>query len=176
MWKTSGKICSYGRYCLKRSFPYRPINIDLTWALFEETFLSEHPINILPHISTVWSEFSPNRPFTFYITYKHILKRSFHHCTTHEYYSKRSFSEQQISFLTLHLGQGCVNERLKSSLRKFYGRYEDLTNQYEIPLSRMLHDILDDDHIQWHPPLIRHYTNCWTLLMWTLLPNLTFFT
>ena len=49
------------------------------------------------------------------------------------------------------LGQGYVKERLKSSLRKFYGRYGDLTKQYEVPLSRMLHDILDDDHIQWHP-------------------------
>ena len=56
------------------------------------------------------------------------------------------------------LGQGYVKERLKSSLRKFYGRYGDLTKQYEVPLSRMLHDILDDDHIQWHPPLIGHYT------------------
>ena len=33
-------------------------------------------------------------------------------------------------------------------LRKFYGRYGDLTKQYEVPLSRMLHDILDDDHIR----------------------------
>ena len=63
------------------------------------------------------------------------------------------------------LGQGYVKERLKSSLRKFYGRYEDLTKQYEVPLSRMLHDILDDDHIQWHPPLIGHYTNFWPLLI-----------
>ena len=46
------------------------------------------------------------------------------------------------------LGQGYVKERLKSSLRKFYGRYGDLTKQYEVPLSRMLHEILDDDHIQ----------------------------
>ena len=46
------------------------------------------------------------------------------------------------------LGQGYVKERLKSSLRKLYGRYGDLTKQYEVPLSRMLHDILDDDHIQ----------------------------
>ena len=66
-------------------------------------------------------------------------------------------------------------ERLKSSLMKFYGRYGDLTKQYEVPLSRMLHDILDDDHIQWHPPLIGHYTNFWLLLIWTLLPNLTFY-
>ena len=73
------------------------------------------------------------------------------------------------------LGQGYVKERLKPSLRKFYGRYGDLTKQYEVPLSRMLHDILDDDHIQWHPPLIGHYTNFWPLLIWTLLLNLTFF-
>ena len=65
------------------------------------------------------------------------------------------------------LGQGYVKERLKSSLRKFYGRYGDLTKQYEVPLSRMLHDILDDDHIQWHPPLIGHYTNFWPLLIWS---------
>ena len=73
------------------------------------------------------------------------------------------------------LGQGYVKERLKSSLRKFYGRYGDLTKQYEVPLSRMLHDILDDDHIQWHPTLIRHYTNFLPLLIWTLLPNLTYY-
>ena len=46
---------------------------------------------------------------------------------------------------------------------------------FEVPLSRMLHDILDDDHIQWHPPLIGHYTNFWSLLIWTLLLNLTFY-
>ena len=73
------------------------------------------------------------------------------------------------------LGQGYVKERLKSSLRKFYGRCGDLTKQYEVPLSRMLHDILDDDHIQWQPPLIGHYTNFWPLPIWTLLPNLTFY-
>ena len=39
------------------------------------------------------------------------------------------------------------------------GRYGDLIKQYEVPFSRMLHDIMDDDHLQWQPPLIRHYTN-----------------
>ena len=29
------------------------------------------------------------------------------------------------------------------------------------PLSQTLHDILDDDHIQWHPSSIRLYTNLW---------------
>ena len=46
------------------------------------------------------------------------------------------------------LGQGYEKERLRSSLRKFYGRYGDLIKQYEAPLSRMLHGILDDDHLQ----------------------------
>ena len=68
------------------------------------------------------------------------------------------------------LGQGYVKERLRSSLRKFYGRYGDLIKQYEVPLSRMLHDILDDDHLQWHPLLIRHYTNFWPYY-WSWLYN-----
>ena len=46
------------------------------------------------------------------------------------------------------LGHGYVKERLRSSLRKLYGRYEDLIKQYEVSLSRMLQDILDDDHLQ----------------------------
>ena len=55
--------------------------------------------------------------------------------------------------------QGYVMERLKSSLRKFYGRYGDLIKDYEVSLSEMLHDILGHDHIQLHLQLIRHYTN-----------------
>ena len=45
-------------------------------------------------------------------------------------------------------GQGYVMERLKSSLRKFYGRYGDLIKHYEVSLSQMLNDILGQDHIQ----------------------------
>ena len=44
------------------------------------------------------------------------------------------------------LEQGYGKERLKSSLRKFYGRYGDLI----VSLSQMLNDILWPDHIQ--PP------------------------
>ena len=40
------------------------------------------------------------------------------------------------------LEQGYVKERLKSSLRKFYGRYGDLIKQYKVSLSQMLNDIL----------------------------------
>ena len=46
------------------------------------------------------------------------------------------------------LGQGYVGERLKSYLRKFYGRYGDLIKHYEVSLSQMLHDILGHDHKQ----------------------------
>ena len=59
------------------------------------------------------------------------------------------------------LGQGYVMERLKLSLRKFYGRYGDLIKHYEVSLglSQMLHDILGHVHIQRHTQLIRYYTN-----------------
>ena len=33
----------------------------------------------------------------------------------------------------------------------FYGQYGDLNKQYEVPLSRMLNDILLPDQIQWQP-------------------------
>ena len=39
-------------------------------------------------------------------------------------------------------------KRFNHFLTKFYGRYGDLTKQYEIPFFRMLHDILEDNHIQ----------------------------
>ena len=46
------------------------------------------------------------------------------------------------------LGQGYVMERLKSSLRKFYGRYGDLIKYNDVSFSQMLHDILGHDHVQ----------------------------
>ena len=57
--------------------------------------------------------------------------------------------------------QGYIKERSKSSLRKFYCRYGDLIKQYKVVLSQILHDILDDGHMDWHPPMIRHYTILW---------------
>ena len=67
------------------------------------------------------------------------------------------------------LEQGYVKERLKSSLRKFYGRYGDLIKQYEVSLSQMLNDILWPDHIQWQPPTdqilyrTRPFTEFWVV-------------
>ena len=64
-------------------------------------------------------------------------------CSSYEY-----FILQAVRLSNKLLEQGHVKERLKSSLRKFYGRYWDFTKQYEVPLSRMCHDILEDDNIQ----------------------------
>ena len=58
------------------------------------------------------------------------------------------------------LKQGYLAERLKSSFRKFYGRYEDLI-QDEVSLSWMLNDILTLDQ-QWLPN--RLSTNFMTLI------------
>ena len=82
-------------------------------------------------------------------------------CSSYEYFILRT-----LRLSKKLLGQGYVKERLKSSLRK--------PKNMRSLLSRMLHGILDDDHIQWHPPLIGHYTNFWLLLIWTLLPNWLF--
>ena len=46
--------------------------------------------------------------------------------------------------------QGYLVEHLKSSFRKFNGRYGDLIQQYKVSLSRMLNDILILDQ-QWLP-------------------------
>ena len=64
-------------------------------------------------------------------------------CSSHECFILRA-----VRLSNKLLGQGYIKERLKSSLRKSYGRYGDLTKQYYVLLSRMLNDILDDDHIQ----------------------------
>ena len=64
------------------------------------------------------------------------------------------------------LKQGYLAERLKLSLRKFYGRYGDLIQQYEVSLSRMLNDILILDQ-QWlpnqsdFPPISWHWYRAW---------------
>ena len=59
-------------------------------------------------------------------------------------------SKFSTQIFLLKLKQGYLVERLKSSFRKFYGRYGDLVEQYEVTLSRMLNDILTLDQ-QWLP-------------------------
>ena len=64
-------------------------------------------------------------------------------CSSYECFILRA-----VRLSTMLLGQGYVKERLRSSLRKVYGRYGDLIKQYEVVLFQMLLDILDDDHLQ----------------------------
>ena len=64
------------------------------------------------------------------------------------------------------LKRGYLAERLKSSFRKFYDRYKDLIQQYEVSLLRMLNDILILDQ-QWlpnqsdFPPISCHWYRAW---------------
>ena len=58
-------------------------------------------------------------------------------CSSYECFILRA---RRLSSMLLK--QGYLVERLKSSFRKFYGRYGDIMQQYEVSLSRMLNDIL----------------------------------
>ena len=60
------------------------------------------------------------------------------------------------------LKYGYLVERLKSSFMKFYGRYGDLIQQYEVSLSRTLNDILILDQ-QWLPNQSHFPPISWTL-------------
>ena len=66
-----------------------------------------------------------------------------------------------ISFSCRDMSRNVWNRLYKEVLWSVRGSNQ----KNEVPLSRMLYDILDDDHIQWHPPLIGHYTNFWPLLI-----------
>ena len=61
----------------------------------------------------------------------------------------------------LEQGYMYVKERLKSSLRKLYGRCGGLIKQYEVSLSQMLNDILWPDPIQWQPPTDQTLYRTW---------------
>ena len=67
----------------------------------------------------------------------------FRACSSHVRFIRRALRLASKLF-----GQGYVMERLKSSLRKFYGRYWDLIKHYEVSLSQMLHAILRHYYIQ----------------------------
>ena len=66
------------------------------------------------------------------------------------------------------LKQGYLAKRLKSSFRKLYGRYGDLSQQYEVSLSWMLNDILILDQ-QWLP-----YQSDFPRISLPFIPSLTF--
>ena len=82
-------------------------------------------------------------------------------CSSYECFILRA---RQLSSKLLK--QRYIVERLKSSFRKFYGRYGDLVEQYGVTLSRMLNDILTLDQ-QWlpyrsdFPPISWHLYRAW---------------
>ena len=53
-------------------------------------------------------------------------------CSSHECFNLRA-----ARFSSKFLGQRYVRDRLKSSLRKFYGRYGDLIKHYEVSISQI---------------------------------------
>ena len=56
--------------------------------------------------------------------------------------------EQLLVFDCCLISDDEIMERLKSSLRKFYGQYGDLIKHYEVSLSQMSHDVQGHDHVQ----------------------------
>ena len=66
------------------------------------------------------------------------------------YFSYECFILRARGLSSKLLKQGYLVKRLKSSFRKFYGRYGDLIRQYEVSLSQMLNDTLTLDQ-QWLP-------------------------
>ena len=94
-----------------------------------------------------WEALSDPRPhYGVFITQ---LVRYARACSSYECFILKAMQ----LFITFH-GQEYVKELWKSYLRKFYGRYGEFIKQCEVPLSRMLHGILEHDCIQKHPPLM----------------------
>ena len=121
----------------------------------------------LPFTTNVTISTSISQTFCSWVAIFH-LRQPMVFLSHSSYGNARTFSSYECFILravrlsSMLFGQGYVMERLKSSLSKFYGRYGDLIKHCEVSLSQMLHDILGHDHIQWHPQLIRYYTNLQT--------------
>jgi hypothetical protein len=71
-----------------------------------------------------------------YVVYVSQLNRYAKACFAYEDFSKRGrLLANKLMF------QGYNESRLKSSFRKFYGRYNDLVCDYKLPLAHMLDDL-----------------------------------
>ena len=118
------------------NIPYNEFITPTTFILPIINILKGFPIPILT-LGILWTRSMPSR----YVNTATRLAEASWRCAN------------DSGALPMTLWQKCFN------IVNCYARYGDLIKQYEVPLSRMLHDILDGDHLQWHPPLIRHYTN-----------------
>ena len=110
-------------YCFKLLSIY---NLQLRTSLFDKRDDFNFHITSFPFLSS-------NIPFSpAYGVFISQLIRYARACFSYECFILRA-----MRLSNKLLGQGYVKERWKSSLRKFYGRYGDLTKQYEVSLSRM---------------------------------------
>ena len=101
----------------------------------------------------------------FYLSYGVFISQLIRHsraCSSYECFILRA---RRLSSKLLK--QGYLMERLKSSFRKFYDRYGDLIQQYEVSLSRMVNHILTLDQ-QW----LSNRSGSSNFM--TLIPRLTF--
>ena len=148
------------------SYLYLPLSIGRDGQLRTSLYDKRDDFNF--HITTFpfLSSNIPSSPA--YDVFISLLIRYDRACSSYECFILRA-----MRLSNKLLGQGYVKERLKSSLSKFYGRYGDLTKQYEVPspecytTSWMVTTY--SDTLQWY------YTNVWPLLIWTLLPYYTFY-
>ena len=115
-------------------------------------------------------------PFTTNVTISTSISKTFRSwaATFHlrqpmAFLSQSSYGIPGLTLLLNVLFEGLYDFHLSSSERICQGTFENvpggywvLTRHYEVPLSQMLHDILGHSHLQWHPQLIRHFTNLWT--------------
>ena len=121
-------------------------------ALFELKYVPAWNSNSLPEFL---SSNIPSSPA--YGVFISLLIRYARACSSYECFILRA--RRLSSKLLKH---GYLVERLKSSFRKFYGRYGDLIEQYGVTLSRMLNDILTLDQ-PWLP-----YRSDFTPMSWPL--------
>ena len=130
-----------------------PLMNDLLWCFC----LTTHPI--CQGLLLLWM-------FYYGVFVSHLIRYA-RTCSSYECFILRA-----VRLYNKLLGQGYVRLRLKLPLRKFYGWYWDLTKQYEVPISR---------HSGGWPytvtPSIYEtlYHFFYLLLIWTLLPNYTFY-
>ena len=148
----SGGICPV-RTCHVTSASYLDLLLSIESDGQLRTFLYDKRDDFNFHI-TNFPFLSSNIPFSpAYGVFISQLIRYARVCSSYECFILRA-----ARLSSKLLGQGYVVGRLKSSLRKFYGRYGDLI-KHAVSLSQILDNILGHYHIQWHPQLIRYHTS-----------------
>ena len=155
------------RWCIENKQPRvrKLFEPDVSCWTRDQGQYREHHFCFLPRFTTVdWStshfHLRQTRWFNFHITNFPLLNSNIPSSSAYGVYicqpiryardssSYKCFILRASRLSSKLLKQGYLVERLKSSFRKFYGRYGDLIQQYEVSISRMLNDILTLDQLQ----------------------------